>query len=189
MVAAHETGTIDMLEPVRTVVAMTKVNPAIMGDNPLGKIPTLVLDDGRVIYDSLVICEYLDSIAKRPALFPTEPDRRWDALVRHSLGQGLTEALVLWRNDTARPRELQLEALLEAFDTKVTACLDAIAADLSRVEALPLDIGHIAVACALSYMDFRFADYDWRNGRDPLARWHHAFSERPSMRATVIPQD
>jgi len=185
MVVAHETGVIDRLELVRTVVVMTKVNPAIMGDNPLGKIPTLVLDDGRPIFDSLTICEYLADLGGDETVFPTG-DARWDALTRHALGQGLTDALILWRNELNREPARRLETLLEAFEVKVNAALDLLERDAARFSALPFDIGHAAIGCALAYMDFRFADFGWRNGRPGLTAWQATFDARPSALATAI---
>jgi glutathione S-transferase len=186
MIVAHETGTESRFERVRTVVAMTQINPAIMGDNPLGKIPTLVLDDGRSIYDSLTICEYLDRLSGTPRMFPEDSEARWDALTRHALGDGLTDALILWRNELNRPREKQLDSLLSALETKVTAGLEVLERDAGRLEDLPFDIGHAAIGAALSYMDFRFSDFDWRNGRPALAAWHRSFELRPSAQATAI---
>jgi glutathione S-transferase len=184
MIVAHETGTVSKLELVRTVVAMKQVNPAIMPDNPLGKIPTLVLDDGRAIFDSLVICEFLDSLSGG-GVFPAG-EARWDALTRHSLGQGLTDALVLWRNELNRAPDQQLEPLKAAFEVKVAATLDALERDAVRFAVLPFDIGHAAIGCALSYLDFRFADLGWRNGRPDLAAWQAEFDSRPSAQATAV---
>jgi len=186
MVVAHETGTVSRLRLVRTVVAMTEVNPSIQGDNPLGKIPTLVLDDGRSIFDSLVICLYLDSIATSSKVIPGDGDARWDAMVRHALGQGLTDALILWRNEKNRAAEKQLVPLLSSLETKVTNCLDQLEADAARFGALPFDIGHAAIGSALGYMDFRFADFGWREGRPALTAWQASFDARPSAQATAV---
>ena len=95
MIAAHETGLVDRLTCVRTVVAMTAPNAALLSDNPLSKIPTLVLDDGSALYDSGVICEYLDTLHDGSKLFPADAKARWTALRRHALGSGLLDLLIL----------------------------------------------------------------------------------------------
>ena len=102
MVAAHELGLVDRLSLVRTVVAMKTTNKALQADNPLSKLPTLVLDDGTPLYDSVVICEYLDTLHDGPKLFPSDPKAKWTALRRHALGDGLLELLILWRNERER---------------------------------------------------------------------------------------
>jgi glutathione S-transferase len=189
MVIAHEAGVASQLQLVRTVVAMINVNTEIMEDNPLGKIPTLVLDDGRTVFDSFVICDYLDRLGGGPRLVPASVDERADALTRHALGQGLTDALILWRNELNRPAENQLPDLLSAFQVKVTATLNRLERDSARIRDLPFDIGHAAVGCALSYLDFRFSDLGWRSGRPGLTAQAEAFEARPSAQATVIPAE
>ena len=103
MIVAHETGLADRLELVRSVVAMSKPNPDVMRDNPLGKIPTLVTDDGTVLFDSIVICEYFDLAARRPKLFPPPGPARWQALRWHALGDGMLDTLILCRNEREQP--------------------------------------------------------------------------------------
>lgn len=186
LVAAHETGLADRIECVRSVAMTTRPNPEIMRDNPLSKIPTLVLDDGTALYDSPVICEYLDSLHGGRPLFPPEGAERFTALRRQALGDGLTDILILWRGEQMRPEERQLPALHEALGVKTDAVLTALEAESGALGADPFAIGHIAVGCALSYLDFRFADLDWRTGRPGLAVWHAEFDERPSVRATPV---
>lgn len=181
MVCAHELGVVDRLTLVRSVAAMLKPNPQIMVDNPLSKIPTLVLDDGRVLYDSVVICEYLDDLAGG-GLFPRTGDARWQALQWHALGNGLLDALILWRNE--REREVPLQALLDAFALKTEAALAVLEKDAAALEATPLDIGGVAIGCALGYADYRFDTLQWRARAPKLAAWFQALSERPSFVAT-----
>jgi glutathione S-transferase len=182
MVAAHETGLVDRLALVRTVVAMTATNRELLPDNPLSKLPTLVLDDGTPLYDSVVICEYLDTLHNGPKLFPSEAKAKWTALRRHALGDGLLELLILWRNE--REREHPAPAFLTAFREKFDASLDALEKDAAGIAATPFGIGHVAIGCALSYIDFRFPDLDWRAKHPQIAAWHKTFSDRPSARAT-----
>jgi glutathione S-transferase len=141
-----------------------------------------VLDDGTSLYDSVVICEYLDTLHDGPKLFPTAAAPKWTALRRHALGNGLLELLILWRNE--RERDHPEPALLTAFREKYHASLDTLERDAGDLAATPVGIGHIAIGCALSYVDFRFPDLDWRADHPCLAAWHHAFAARPSMRMT-----
>jgi len=183
MVAAHELGLADRIERVRNVAAMGAPNPAIMADNPLSKIPTLVLDDGSVLFDSDVIVEYLDHLGGNRLLPPPGP-ARWDALARQALGSGLMDVLILWRNEREKPAAQQTEAWLAAFATKTQATLDRLEQDADGLSARPFDVGHIALGCALSYLDFRFDGLRWRDGRPALAAWHDTFRQRPSAQAT-----
>ena len=105
MIVAHELGLADRLDCVRTVVATTKPHAVLMEENPLSKIPTLVLDDGTVIYDSPVICEYLDQLHDGPKLIPAALPERMTALRRQALGDGFLDFLLLWRNERERPAE------------------------------------------------------------------------------------
>jgi len=182
MIAAHETGLVDRLTCVRTVVAMTEPNTNLLSDNPLSKIPTLVLDDGSPLYDSLVICEYFDAMHDGPKLFPTDPKARWTALRRHALGNGLLDMLILWRGE--RERQQPSQPHLDAFAVKYKATLKALEKESPEIGATPFGIGHIAIGCALSYADFRFADLNWRAGHPQTATWHASFLQRPSARAT-----
>jgi glutathione S-transferase len=182
MIAAHETGLVDRLTCVRTVVAMTEPNTNLLSDNPLSKIPTLVLDDGSPLYDSLVICEYFDAMHDGPKLFPTDPKARWTALRRHALGNGLLDMLILWRGE--RERQQPSQPHLDAFAVKYKATLKALEKESPEIGATPFGIGHIAIGCALSYADFRFADLNWRAGHPQTAAWHASFLQRPSARAT-----
>lgn len=182
MIAAHEAGLVGRITPVRTVVTARTVNPDVMRDNPLGRIPTLVLEDGTSLYDSFVICEYLDSLHAGLRLFPAAGAARWTALRRHALGNGMLDNLVLWRG--AREWPSRLTDMEDALAAKTHAALDALEAEAAAFGADPFGIGHIAIGCALSYLDFRFAALEWRKGRPKLAAWHEGFSARPSAAAT-----
>ena len=187
MIAAHELGLVDRLSLVRTPVAMTTTNKALQADNPLSKLPTLMLDDGTPLYDSVVICEYLDTLHDGPKLFPSEPTAKWTALRRHALGDGLLELLILWRNE--REREHPSPVFLKTFQEKVDGSFATLEKDAAAIAATPFGIGHIAIGCALSYSDFRFSDRDWRSDHPQIAGWHKTFSERPSARDTEARDD
>jgi glutathione S-transferase len=182
MIVARERGLAGRITCVRTVAAMTKPHAELMKDNPLSKIPTLVLDDGSAIYDSPVICEYLDALDGGPKLFPTEAKARLIALRRQALGDGFLDLLVLARNERerAQPSDVHL-ASVEMRKAAVLKCLEQEAGALA---AAHFGIGHIAIGCALCYLDFRFAAEDWRKAHPRIASWHYAFAARPSVRAT-----
>ncbi len=182
MIFAHESGLIERLDCVRTVVAMDAPNAALLPDNPLSKIPTLVLDDGSPLYDSAVICEYLDTLHDRPKLFPPGGDARWTALRRQALADGFLDFLLLWRHERARAQPSQ--ALLGAFAAKYKSTLAALEQETAALSETPFGIGHIAIGCSLSYLDFRFADLCWRDGHPRASAWHALFAERPSVKAT-----
>lgn len=190
MIAAHECGVADRIELVRTVAVMSRPNAALMADNPLNKIPTLVLEDGTALYDSDVICEYFDdlgSAASGVRLFPHERSARWDALRRNALGSGLLDVLILWRNE--RERAAPSNPLIEAFTAKTIAAMARIADDIAKAPLARFDIGDIAMACALGYLDFRFADFGWRTRYPTLEAWYDRFTQRPSARATPVIDD
>jgi glutathione S-transferase len=184
MIAAHERGVAARLDCVRTVAATSKPHAELMKDNPLSKIPTLVLDDGTVIYDSPVICEYFDSIgdAETPKLFPAEPRMRLLAQRRQALGDGFLDLLVLLRDERLRAQPSQ--AHLASAAVRKWAVLESLEIEATEFAASQFGIGHIAIGCALSYLDFRYADENWRESHPRLAKWHEGFAVRPSVLAT-----
>ncbi len=187
MVVAHELGLADRITCVRTVAASTKPHAGLMRDNPLSKIPTLVLDDGTVVYDSPVICEYLDGLSGAPRLHPMAPKARLAALRRQALGDGLLDLLVLLRDE--RLRANPSDAHQASAAVRKAAVLKSLDEDAAALTATPFGIGHVAIGCALSYLDFRYADEDWRTPHPRIAAWHAAFAARPSVRATAPVDD
>jgi len=185
MVFAHEAGLAGRIETVKTLVSSTAANPELMRVNPLGKIPTLVTDDGMVLFDSYVICEYLDSLNGGAKLFPREPDPRWKALRWHALGDNMLDNLLLWRNELLKPTPRQSPEILAAFDAKIRAALDMLDREAVALEATAIGIGHVAIAVALGYIDFRLSELGWRENRPRIAAWHTAFAQRPSFRSTM----
>lgn len=181
MVCAHELGVVDRIELVRSVAAMLKPNPRLMEDNPLSKIPTLVLPDGFALFDSGVICEYLNDQATGP-LFPHEPTDKWQALRWHAFGDGLLDAAILWRNE--REREQPLPALIDAFEQKTRASLRQLDDEAQALAETPFSIGHIALGCALGYLDYRFDSVGWRGLAPRLAEWEAELRQRPSFQLT-----
>jgi glutathione S-transferase len=185
MVFAHECGLAGRIECERTVVAMTRPNAELLKINPTGKIPTLLLDDGTALYDSTVICEYLDGLHDGAKLFPPAGPARWTALRRHALGSNLLDNLMLWRNEILRPAAQQSPETLAAFELKVRNAITALDREADALTSDPVSIGHVAIACALSYADFRFAELGWRSSNVRIARWYDTFALRPSMTATA----
>ncbi len=182
MIAAHELGLADRIETVRTVVGGTIVHRGLMEENPLGKIPTLVLPDGTILFDSRVICEYLDSIAVGARLFPAWP-ARGTSLRRLALGIGMLDVALLWLGERRRPEGRRSEDHIALWRTKIVTCLDALEREGDALDRDAFSIGHVGVGVALGYLDFRFAELGWREGRGRLAAWQAAFDARPSVRA------
>jgi glutathione S-transferase len=182
MIAAYELGLVDRITCVRTVVATTRPHAELMEENPLSKIPTLVLDDGTVLYDSPVICEYLDTLHAGPKLLPPGGKDRLVALRRQALGDGFLDFLLLLRNE--RERAHPSDGHLATFTTKRKAALATIEREAQALATSPFTVGHIAIGCALSYLDFRFGHEDWRNDHPRIAGWHRDFAARASVRAT-----
>ena len=184
MVAAYELGLNEQIEKTRSVVAMSSVNLHLRPDNPLNKIPTLVLDDGLAIFDSYVICDYLDSLAGGGKLIPLQGRVRVETLRMHALGSGLLDLLILARNERERPDLQRSSAHMLAFADKREATLKQLEREVTWLLETPFNLGHIAVGCALSYADFRFANEPWREDVPHLAQWHRRFEARESAVAT-----
>jgi glutathione S-transferase len=184
MIVAHERGLVERIKIIPTHVAMDKANQEYMGTNPLSKIPTLLIDDGSALFDSRVIAEYLDGLGDGEPLFPHESTRRFQALSWMGLAEGLTDALILWRNERTRPETLQSLPHHAAFEAKRNAAfarLNEIAPTLANT---PFGIGHIAIGIVNAYSDFRFPEYNWRALHPALNDWHITFQARPSVQAT-----
>ncbi|MEL6451604.1 MAG: glutathione S-transferase [Pseudomonadota bacterium] len=182
LVLLHETGQADDVEAVTVTAAPGGTDAALKAANPVGKIPALVRDEGPTLYDSRVICRYLDDRAQA-GLYPPQG---WETLVLEATADALMEAAVLMVYEKRfRLEPQQSEAWIEAQWGKVEGALDALNARWMSHLAGPMDIGHLGVACALGYLDFRHADREWRKGRDALAKWEAGFAKRPSMQATA----
>lgn len=184
LVAAIELGLDGRIEKIPTNTA----DPAsgLSADNPLGKVPVLLTEGAGAIYDSPVICEYLDSLHDGPKLHPAAGAVRWQVLRRQALADGMTDAAILRRLESIRPEAQRSDAFIALQAGKMTAALDALEAEAGRLGGT-LAIDQIAIACALGYLDFRFAADRWRDGRPALAAWHDRFAARPAMRATEPP--
>jgi glutathione S-transferase len=183
MVCAIELGMAEHIVKLPSAAHPLKRDARIANFNPLAKVPAAKLADGTLLFDSRVICEYLDDLGQG-ALFPRGPER-WQVLAEQALGDGLLDAALLARyENTCRSEEMRSQGWIDGQMTKVAAALD----DMERsvfVFGTRITIGSITIACALGYLDFRFASYDWRSSRPALAKWFALTSQRPSLQQTV----
>jgi len=152
--------------------------------NPLGMVPALELDDGSNLYDSPVICEYLNHLADGP-FFPADAERRFKTLGLQALGDGILDLSVALRYESfVRPPAMRWQEWIDSQNEKITRGLDTLETSCAEFETTPL-IGEITIACTLGYRDFRYADDDWRIGRPALAAWYEQIMERESLQQTV----
>jgi len=180
-----ESGIDDRVDLVETMTTPVDTPADLIAGNPLGKIPCLLTDDGEGIYDSRVICEYLDATIGDGRMFPADGAARWSALRRQALGDGMMDAGVAARYESfLRPEDRRWDGWYDAQIAKIDRAAAAMAAEVGTLAAT-VDIGTIACACALGYLDFRFADLGWRDGRAELADWYAGFAERASMAQTA----
>jgi glutathione S-transferase len=184
LVLAHEQGLADRIELVPTSLSPVQSNDSLALENPLMKVPSLVTDDGMVLFDSPVICEYLDDMAAGRKLFPAAGPARWAALRQQALGDGILDAIIRCAYETQRPEDKRWSDWTEGQMRKAHQGLAAVEReDLSG----PHTIGQIAIGCMFGYLDIRFAGDGWRQRHSKLARWYENFSELPAMKATRPP--
>lgn len=181
-VCVLETNQEDAVERVSVTGTPLDSSKMPTAHNPLGKLPTLSRKDGPALYDSRVITRYLNDLAGG-SLYPKA--RLWETLTLEATADGVMDAAVLMIYEgRCRPEALQSEAWLMGQWDKIVRALDAIEARwISHLQG-PLDMGQIAVGCALEYLDFRHKDRDWRGARPKLSAWHADFASRPAMEAT-----
>ncbi len=173
----------DILAQLELVeVETSRSPPALLAVNPLCKIPALLTDDGVSLYDSPVICEFLDGVGDAPALFPRTAAARLRALKQQAMADGIMDAAVLRRGESARPAEPARAAVM----ARQQAAVERTLAELERDPPhQALDIGSIAVGCALGYLDFRFASEPWRPAHPHLAAWFAAMEKLPPLARTM----
>lgn len=184
LVFAHEAGLAGNLKVVHEETSPTHRNESVFAENPLGKVPVLVRDGARPLFDSDVICAYLDTLHTGPKLIPAEGEARWQALRLQAVAQGLADAGIAVRWETVRrPRELRYPPLAEGYTQKLIHGYDWLERGLD-IES-PLHVGHIAIATTLSWLEFRQLP-EFRTKRPRLTRWFDTFSARNSMLATPL---
>ncbi|MGJ7901743.1 glutathione S-transferase family protein [Lysobacter sp. 1R34A] len=187
LVFAHEAGLAARIEVVHHETSPTLRNEAVYAQNPLGKVPVLIRAGEPAIFDSDIICAYLDTLHGGRPLIPAQGEARWHALRLQAVAQGLADAGIKVRWETVRrPEALRYPALREGYTEKLIESYDWLERQLDA-EA-PVHVGHIAVATALSWLEFRQLP-DFREGRPRLVEWFDAFERRPSMRATPLSGD
>jgi glutathione S-transferase len=185
LVAAHEMGLQHRLCVVHHETSPTRRNEEVAALNPLGKVPVLICDDGAVLFDSNVICEYLDGMHPNARLIPGEPAARFRALKMQALAQGIADAGIAARWEAARrPARLRWPTMHDAQVQKIALACDFLEREIGRRETIP-DIGDIALVTALSWLEFRGV-YAFLCGRPHLAAWYRALCARPSMLATAL---
>ena len=152
--------------------------------NPLGKVPTLVTDQGLALYDSRVICRYLDSLSG--GRFYPQGEKLWQYLTLEALADGILDAaLLIVYEHRLRPEELQFDAWITGQWGKIERALACAEAEHISVAESEISVASLALGSALGYLDLRFSDRDWRQNHPKLAAWWQAFSQRPSMRAST----
>lgn len=183
-VLAIETGLNKQIEWVKT--NPWQAEDTLTAENPLSKIPTLITDDEKVIYDSRVICEYLDSLQSGEKLIPEQSEPRWQVLRLQALADGILDAGILRFLEKKRAADKQSDdwdAMQKGSIERGLDCLERSVSDWSGKDSL--DLGVISVGCVLGWLDFRFSDENWRNNRPNLKAWFEQFSNRASMLETL----
>ena len=185
LVVAQELGLFDRIEKLPSAAHPVNRDRGIVAHTPLGQVPTFFTDEGLMLTDSRVICEYLDSLAGG-GLFPAAGPARWRALTDQAIGDGALAAALLARYEAAvRPSEKQWSDWLDGQVDKIVETLALIEKNAASYGDR-FDIGTITLGCLLSYLDLRFPALSWRNGRPDAAAWFARFDERPSMAATRL---
>jgi glutathione S-transferase len=159
-------------------------DPELLKFNPLSKVPTLIIDDGMHLFDSPVICEYLDSIGSAPKLFPAAGPARWKALTQEALADGILDATQPRRREVALPQDEGRKSYIALQQGKVTRALDEFEKQASSLGNLDT-IGEITIGCALGYLDFRYANEPWRPGHPKLEAWYAKVAKLPPLAETV----
>ncbi|PCM43387.1 glutathione S-transferase [Marinobacter sp. ANT_B65] len=184
MAAAHCLGLTVQIEKLESAANPVKRDDRIARFNPLAKVPAMCTDDGTLLYDSRVICEYLDAQSGH-TLIPADGSARWSCLTRQALGDGLLDAALLARYElTLRPEEKQWEVWRQAQLSRIDAALAEINIQAPQLSRTPDDLGLITLGCALGYLDFRFPGMDWRALYPQAAEWFAEFDEHPAMLET-----
>lgn len=184
-ITSHELELDDQIERLRYVADSKRLPlPEIAAVNPLGKIPVLILDDDSALYDSRVICEYLDGLSNS-GLFPENVEKRMAQLRLQSLADGTTDILLAWRNEDQRG--LAPNSVTESYGAKLRGAMDTF----SQLPLREMDfgIGIISLICCLGQLDFRWSDSGWRAAYPSLANWTDDMAKRPSVSANKIQND
>lgn len=184
MASAHHLGLADRIQTLGSAASPVQRDMTIAASNPLGKVPTAILEDGTVLPDSRTICEWLATQGNDPAFLPAPGPARWPVLAQHALADGLLDAALLARYETAmRPESMRWPEWLAGQMGKIDAALARMEETAGSLDG-PVTLGSITTGCALGYLDFRFAGHDWRKAAPRLAVWWAHFGETPLMALT-----
>jgi glutathione S-transferase len=185
MIVVHERGLTDRIALAPVDVSLTSGSRLLSAINPLGQIPTLVTLDRTVLYDSAVICDYLDTLGTAPSMAPSAPTERNAMLRRHALAQGAIDAMMAWRSERNR-EDTSRNLRRAAYREKIERALDAMEAEMARAPVGRFDLADATLASALGYAIFREVIPNWATGRTALAGWYRMLSDRPSILATAF---
>ncbi|MGC9270148.1 glutathione S-transferase N-terminal domain-containing protein [Acidiphilium sp.] len=175
----------DIATQIETIPTNPHDSPAaLVAANPLSKVPCLITPDGFALFDSRVICEYLDTVGDALPLFPAGGAARWVALQHQAIGDGLLDAAVARRMESLKPQDAARDAFMARQQQAVARCLAMLEQNLPGKS---LDIGTLAVGCALGYLDFRFAADQWRARHPRLASWFDQLAAERPFTATTPP--
>jgi glutathione S-transferase len=184
LVFAHEVGLARQIEVVHHETSPTRRNEQVFAENPLGKVPVLLRPGLPPIFDSDVICAYLDTLHTGRKLIPPDGEDRWHALRLQAVAQGLADAGIAIRWETVRrPEALRYPPLRDGYIQKLIASYDWLEHELDLDS--PVHVGHVALATCLAWLEFRELP-SFRDGRTRLAAWFDEFATRPSMRGTPL---
>lgn len=187
-VCALELGLDDQIEKLPSAAHPVNQDPSIVALNPTGRVPTLLTNAGETLFDSRVICEYLDALDGHQRLFPAPGPARWRALREQALADGLLESALAIRYETlVRPEAKHWQPWIEGHQAKLHASLTTIEVAAHTIGER-FDIGAIALACTLGYLDFRFGALDWRGDCPAASEWFAEVEKRYSM-AESMPWD
>ena len=180
MACAIQRGIVDRIETTPSNPHQSP--PDLLAQNPLSKVPCLVTDDGMSLFGSQLICEFLESMGEALPLFPVMGPARWRALRLQSIGDGILDAAVPCRGEMGRPKGDARDAAIARYKAAIARAVDVLETDPPHKH---IDIGSITVACALGYLDFRYASDPWRPNHPKLTEWYEAFSQNACMAQTA----
>lgn len=187
LVFIKELGLEDKVELAKVSSTVVDQSAELAASNPVAKIPTLVVDNGKSLYDSRVITAYLNSLTASPSFYPSEGDARWDVLAMEAMADGMMDAAVNARYERGlRPADKQWDDWVNGQMKKVHGALKALN-DAAGSFGDRIDAGIVGAACACGYLDFRYPDIGWRESYPALGAWYAKFSERKSMQETQPP--
>jgi glutathione S-transferase len=178
-VAARELGIAERIEESAMPTYGSDPNTPLAAMNPAVRVPTLELDNGEYLYDSRIILRYLDETAGGNLY----PENDWAMQRRESQAEGMIDAALLSRGEGTRPEEFRYQNFIELQARKINNALDVL--EMQVDELGRLDAAAIGTGCGLGYLDFRFADWGWRDNHPNLASWFETFNARPSMQDTM----